>query len=114
MAFVWSYVFHDIERNRILHIKGRKIKNIFHPVFRYKIKKLFRRISMGVYKSQPFTILNILNGHIDEKSRLTHSRLTYSVKMLRTLLGFYAERRLLASCISNSKVSYAIGVIFSH
>lgn len=64
MALVRPDIFHHIERDRILHVKGRKIKHIFNPLFRHILKQKFSRFAVRVNKSHAFTISNILNSHV--------------------------------------------------
>ena len=69
---------------------------------------------MWVKKSKPFTILDILNGHVFKHGGLTHSGFTNGIKMPDSVLGFNTKSNPFIAGIGFGKIGYSIFIVWGH
>ena len=78
--------FKHIETNRVFHIGGVEIDNIFHSLFRHLPHERLDQITVRINQCKSSAIHHILIRHIFLQYRLTNTSLTDDVDVTTTIL----------------------------
>src|SRR3989338_6676779 len=88
MTIIKTNTLHHIESNRVLQIARIKIYDILYPFFRNIVQQITRSIAVRINESNSPARLNILDGHIFQKFRLTHSSRSDNINVPSSIILF--------------------------
>ena len=67
MTLIVSHVFHHVEPNGIVGIKGRKIDDIIDALIRHEVEQLLGGRAVRIDEANPLAVLDVLDRHVFEE-----------------------------------------------
>ena len=86
VLLIWTVEFKHIKANRVFHIGGVEIDNIFHSLFRHLPHERLDQITVRINQRKPSAIHHVLIRHIFLQYRLTNTSLTDDVNVATAIL----------------------------